>query len=230
VPIGGGGLISGVASVYKQLKPNVKIIGVTAKGAPAMFESFREKKAIDSRVVRTIADGIAVRDTNPKNLGYILSMVDEVVQVDDEEIATAVLFLLEKQKIVVEGAGATVVAAVMYNKMDLKKYSKIGAILTGGNIDVTMLNLIIEKGLIKSHRKMQLVVTLIDKPGSLRSLTDVLSDCGANIVKIDYDRTSTALDYGDANVTIALETKGVEHQESVKAKLKENKFRFEELS
>ncbi len=230
VPIGGGGLISGVASAYRQIKPNVEIIGVTSKGAPALFDSFKGGRVIDSKSVKTIADGIAVRDTNPKNLENILELVDDIVQVDDEEIANAILFLLERQKIVVEGAGATGVAALMHEKIKIDKGDKIGAILTGGNIDVTMLNLIIEKGLLKSYRKMHLIVTLVDKPGSLRSLTDVLSDCGANIVKIDYDRTSTALDYGDAHVTIATETRGVEHQNSIREKLKANGFRFQEYN
>jgi threonine dehydratase len=228
VPIGGGGLISGVASAIKQLDPDIKVIGVTAKGAPALFNSYRAKSVINSKSVRSIADGIAVRDTSEKNLAHILECVDLVVQVDDEEIATAILFLLERQKIVVEGGGAAGVAALMHKKFDYEPKSKIGIILSGGNIDVQILSVIIEKGLIKSARKMIISVTLVDKPGALMNLTDILREANANIIKFDYDRTSTTLSYGDANITITLETKGKEHQEEVRMKLKEGGYSFVE--
>lgn len=229
VPVGGGGLISGVASAAKQINPDIKIMGVSAKGAPAMYESYKNKKIKNSKSVRTIADGIAVRDVNAKNLDIILECVDDFVQVDDEEIAEAVLFLLEKHKIIVEGAGAASVAALLHKKMKFKKDSKIAAILSGGNIDVQMLNIIIEKGLFKAHRKMQIMVTLIDKPGALLDLTDSLKKANANIVKIDYDRFSTKLDYGDAMISITLETKGFEHQEELRKILKEKAYKFSEI-
>lgn len=229
VPVGGGGLISGVASAAKQINPDIKIVGVSAKGAPAMYESYKNKKIKNSKSVRTIADGIAVRDVNAKNLDNILECVDDFVQVDDEEIAEAVLFLLEKHKIIVEGAGAASVAALLHKKMKFKKDSKIAAILSGGNIDVQMLNIIIEKGLFKAHRKMQIMVTLIDKPGALLDLTDSLKKANANIVKIDYDRFSTKLDYGDAMISITLETKGFEHQEELRKILKEKAYKFSEI-
>lgn len=228
VPIGGGGLICGIASALKQLDPKIKIIGVTASGAPAMRESFKAKKAIDSTSVRTIADGIAVRDVSEKNFECILEIVDDIVEVDNEEIANAILFLLERQKLVVEGGGAAGVAALMHRKFHYAKDTKTGIIISGGNIDVGMLSVIIEKGLIKSHRKMKLLVTLIDKPGALRGLTDILEEVNANIIQIDYDRTSTTLSYGDANVTLALETKGVEHQDEIRDELKKSKYRFQE--
>ncbi|PID47111.1 MAG: threonine ammonia-lyase [Proteobacteria bacterium] len=228
VPIGGGGLISGIASAIKQLDPSIKVIGVTAKGAPAMFESFHAKKAINSKSVRTIADGISVRDTSEKTLAHIIECVDEVVQVDDEEIASAILYLLERQKVVVEGGGASSVAAVLHRKFNFKKDDKIAVILSGGNIDVQMLSVIIERGLIKSARKMIINVTLIDKPGSLMGLTTTLQKANANIVKIDYDRISTSLDYGDARITITLETKGKEHQQLVREKLSKNGYEFTE--
>ncbi len=229
IPVGGGGLISGMASAYKQMHPKTRIIGVCAKGAPAMYESFQKGEAIDSLSVRTIADGIAVRDTSPKNLEYIKECVDELVLVDDEEIANAILFLLEKQKLVVEGAGAAGVAALLHDKIALKKDEKVAVVLSGGNIDVTMLSVIIQKGLIKSSRKMNLLITLVDKPGSLKGLTDIFTSLSANIVSIGYDRTSTTLAYGDANVTIALETKGEEHQEDIRKSLSAHKYRFEEI-
>jgi threonine dehydratase len=216
VPVGGGGLISGIAVAVKEINPDIKIIGVSAAGAPALRNSFELKKAVDTASVRTIADGIAVRDTSPKTLGYILKNVDEFISVDDEEIASAILFLLEKQKLVVEGAGSVGVAALMHNKLEHLKGKKVAVVLSGGNVDVTLLSVIIEKGMIKSHRKMKLVVTLVDKPGSLMNLTELLKGLSANIVHIAYDRTSTDLDYGDANVTIHLETKGREHQDEIR--------------
>lgn len=228
VPVGGGGLISGVSSAAKQINPDIKVVGISAKGAPAMFESFHAKKVQNSKSVRTIADGIAVRDADPINLNIILQNVDEFVQVDDEEIANAVLFLLEKHKIIVEGAGAAPVAALLHKKIDFKGVKKIGIILSGGNIDVQMLNIIIEKGLYKAHRKMHINVTLIDKPGALLSLTNSLKAANANIIKIDYDRFSTALDYGDAMISITLETKGKEHQEQVRKILHSKGFKFSE--
>ncbi|MCK9162104.1 MAG: threonine ammonia-lyase [Arcobacteraceae bacterium] len=227
VPIGGGGLISGMAIAAKAINPNIRVIGVVASGAKAMKDSFEAKTAIDSIDVKTIADGIAVRDVSPKMLDLILEYVDEIVEVEDKEIANAILFLLEKQKLVVEGAGAAGVAAVMHNK--IKTCSKIAIPLSGGNIDVTMLSLIIEKGLVKSSRKMNLVVTLVDKPGSLTKLTDIFTLCSANIVYIDYDRNSVQLDFGDANITISLETKGEAHQEEIRAMLTSNGYRFKQF-
>jgi len=224
IPVGGGGLISGMASAFKALSPKTEVIGVSAVGAPAMRDSYEAKQAIDSTSVRTIADGIAVRDTSAVTLGHILECVDRIVSVDDEEIANAILFLLERQKLVVEGAGAVGVAAVLHDKLSDLKGKKIGIVLSGGNMDVTLLSIIIEKGLIKSGRKMKLTVTLVDKPGALMQLTQMLQGLNANIVHIAYDRTSTTLAYGDANVMIHLETKGEEHQSQIRALLKEHRY------
>jgi len=228
VPVGGGGLISGIAVAAKALNPDIRIIAVSAEGAPAMKRSYDAQKAIDTLSVRTIADGIAVRDTAEETLQYILKYVDAFESVCDDEIASAILFLLERQKVLVEGAGAVGVAALLHGKLDLPKGSKIAIVLSGGNIDVTMLSLIIEKGLMKSARKMKLLVTLVDKPGALQSFTQILTDVGANIVQIGYDRTSTDLEFGDAHVSVALETKGAEHQELIRTKLREGGFTFKE--
>jgi len=228
VPIGGGGLITGMATAAKHINPNIKIIGVVSSGAKAMKNSFEAKKQLNSTSVKTIADGIAVRDVTPKMLEYVLELVDEIIEVDDTEIAAAILFLLEQHKLVVEGAGATGVAAVMHQKIETKG-KKIALPLSGGNIDVTMLAQIIQKGLVKSARKMNLIVTLIDKPGSLKTLTTIFETVSANIVQIDYDRNSVALDFGEANVTISLETKGEEHQESIRSELRKAGYRFKEV-
>jgi threonine dehydratase len=228
VPVGGGGLISGISVASKAINPDCKVIGVSAAGAPAMKNSYDAKTPIDTTYVRTIADGIAVRDTSPITLEYILNNVDVFETVGEDEIASAILFLLEKQKVMVEGAGAVGVAALLHGKIDLPKGSKVAVVLSGGNIDVTMLSLIIEKGLMKTARKMKLLVTLIDKPGALQSFTEILTNIGANIVQIGYDRTSIDLEFGDAHVSVALETKGEEHQEQIRKNLKEAGFSFKE--
>ncbi len=229
VPVGGGGLISGMATAAKALKPEIRIIGISAEGAPAMKKSYDARRPIDTTSVRTIADGIAVRDTSPMTLEYILNKVDVFDTVCEDEIANAILFLLERQKLLVEGAGSVGIAAAMHRHlMDLPKGSRVGIVLSGGNIDVTMLSLIIEKGLMKSYRKMKLVITLVDKPGALMHLTDALREVQANIVQIDYDRTSTDLEFGDAHVTVALETKGKEHQETIREILTREGFPFRE--
>ena len=229
VPVGGGGLIAGMSVAINAISPDVTIIGVASAGAPAMKESFDTKNAHGTKSVRTIADGIAVRDASPITLEHILKEVDSLELVCEDEIAAAILFLLEKQKLLVEGAGSVGVAALLHNKINLPKGSKIGIVLSGGNIDVTMLSLIIEKGLVKSSRKMKLSVVMIDKPGSLMSFTELLKEVGANIVHIGYDRTSIDLEFGDAVVSVSLETKGVEHQDEVRSKLNENGFKFSEI-
>ncbi|MCT7549757.1 threonine ammonia-lyase [Aliarcobacter butzleri] len=228
VPIGGGGLIAGVAIAAKSINPNIKITGVVASGAKGMKDSFLAGIPIDSASVKTIADGIAVRDVTPKLLDLILEYVDEVVEVSDNEIANAILFLLEKHKLMVEGAGAVSVAAIMHDKIDISN-KKVCAVVSGGNIDVTMLSLIIEKGLVKSYRKMNLIVTLMDKPGSLMKLTEIFTQCSANIIEIDFNRNSLKLEFGEAYVTIALETKGEEHQEQIRENLKQNGYRFKQI-
>ncbi len=227
-PLGGGGLISGLSLCAKALKPDVKVIGVVASGANAMLKSFKNKKAQNSKSVKTIADGIAIRDVSPKMLEYVLKYVDDIIEVDDQEIAKAVLCLLEKDKLLVEGAGAVGVAALMDKKIETKN-KKLAIVLSGGNIDVTMLSVIIEKGLIKSDRKFNLVVTLVDKPGALMHLTQIFKSCDANIVQIAYDRNSVNLDFGDAYVPIALETKGLEHKNEIKALLTKNSVPFKEV-
>ncbi len=216
IPVGGGGLIAGMATAIKAINPKIEVIGVSALGAPAFKNSFDKKEAIDSLSVRTIADGIAVRDTSSVTLEYALEYVDKIISVDDEEIASAILFLLEKQKLVVEGAGSVGVAGLLHGKLSHLKGKKVAVVLSGGNMDVTLLSVIIEKGLLKSGRKMKLTVTLVDKPGSLMHFTEILQNLNANIVHIAYDRTSVSLDYGDASVTVHIETKCEEHQKEIR--------------
>lgn len=224
IPAGGGGLVSGMATAFKAINPNIEVIAVSATGAPALKNSYDLGRPVDSMSVRTIADGIAVRDTSEITLGYMLKTVDRFLSVDDSEIASGILFLLEKQKLVVEGAGAVGVAALLHHKLDHLKGKKVAVVLSGGNMDVTLLSVIIEKGLLKSGRKMNITVTLIDKPGSLMRFTEILKELTANIVHISYDRTSVSLDYGDANVTVHMETKGEEHQEQIRSVLKKEGY------
>jgi len=228
VPIGGGGLISGIAIAAKSINPNIKITGVIASGANGMKKSFETRMPIKSSGARTIADGIAILDVAPKILDIILEYVDEIVEVVEDETENAILFLLEKHKLVVEGAGAVSVAAIMHDKVDITN-KKVCAIISGGNIDVTMLSLIIEKGLIKSHRKMNLIVTLMDKPGALMALTEIFSKCLANIVKIDFDRSSLKLELGEVHATITLATKSEEHQEQIRESLKQHGYKFKQI-
>lgn len=228
VPVGGGGLISGIARLAKELNPNIKIIGVAAAGAPAMANSFHKKKLVNSQSVRTIADGIAVKNSSKVTFDYIMKYVDDIKLVSDDEIASAILFLLERQKLLVEGAGAVGVAALLHNKLGIPKGANVCIVLSGGNIDVTMLSLIIEKGLVNSGRKMKLVVTLIDKPGALESFTHLIKEVQANIVQIGYDRTSTDLEFGDAHVSVSLETKGDEHQVQIRDILNMHGYKFTE--
>ncbi len=229
VPVGGGGLISGIGVAVKALNPNTKVIGVASLGATAMKESYDTKEPKSTKSVRTIADGIAVRDASPITLEYILDTVDSLELVSEDEIAEAILFLLEKQKLLVEGAGSVGVASLMQGRLNLPKGAKVGVVLSGGNIDVTMLSLIIEKGLVKSNRKMKLSVVMIDKPGSLMHFTELLTKVGANIVQIGYDRTSIDLKFGDAVVSVDLETKGDAHQDEVREILTKQGFKFKEL-
>jgi threonine dehydratase len=229
VPVGGGGLIAGMAVAINAISPKTKIIGIASSGAPAMKESYDSKVAHGTKSVKTIADGIAVRDASPITLEHIIKEVDALELVCEDEIAAAILFLLEKQKLLVEGAGSVGVAALLHNKIPIPKGSKVGVVLSGGNIDVTMLSLIIEKGLVKSSRKMKLSVVMIDKPGSLMLFTELLTTAGANIVQIGYDRTSIDLEFGDAVVSVDLETKGVEHQNEVRKLLDDKGFKFSEL-
>jgi threonine dehydratase len=224
VPVGGGGLISGIASAIKSINQTIEVIGVSATGAPALKNSYDQKTPLCTKSVRTIADGIAVRDTSAITLSHMLNTVDTFINVDDSEIANAILFLLEKQKLVVEGAGAVGVAALMHNKLKHLKGKKVAVILSGGNVDVTLLSVIIEKGLLKSGRKMKVTVTLVDKPGSLMKFTKILEELNANIVHIAYDRTSISLDYGDANVTVHMETKSEEHQKIIENTLKKEGY------
>ena len=209
VPIGGGGLISGVAYTIKQLKPDCKVIGVQAATVPSMYESWKAGKIVTVPDGNTIADGIHV--LTPGNLTFELveKYVDEVVTVSEDEICAAILTLLEKSKTVAEGAGATPVAACLYNKVDMTK--KTVCVVSGGNVDVTTLNRIITKGMIKTGRIVEVQTKVGDKPGQLNRLLQLIAENGANIMSIVHKREDKAADVNTCVVSLVLETRNAEH-------------------
>lgn len=209
VPIGGGGLISGVAYTIKQLKPDCKVIGVQAATVPSMYESWKAGKIVTVPDGNTIADGIHV--LTPGNLTFELveKYVDEVVTVSEDEICAAILTLLEKSKTVAEGAGATPVAACLYNKVDMSK--KTVCVVSGGNVDVTTLNRIITKGMIKTGRIVEIQTKVGDKPGQLNRLLQLIAENGANIMSIVHKREDKAADVNTCVVSLVLETRNAEH-------------------
>ncbi len=210
VPAGGGGLISGVAACAKQINPRIQIIGVQAEGAPAIANSFRagERKPSDS--VHTIADGIAVKTPGEKTFEYIQKYVDRVVTVSDDEIASAVLLLLERCKQVVETSGAAPLAAVLNNKVDVKG-KKVVCVLSGGNIDVSFIHKIVEKGLITRCRQLKFSVLTPDAPGALERFSHIVAQQNANIILFQHDRVQTDLEIGEAIIHVVCEVGGVDH-------------------
>jgi len=222
VPIGGGGLISGIATAIKSLKPSCKVIGVEAAGAASMFQSVNENEIIELKSVSTIADGIAVKKPGDLTFDLVRRYVDEIVTVKEDEIASAILALMEGQKTVAEGAGATTVAAVMFGKVDSSK--KTVCVVSGGNIDVNMLSRIITKGLSKSGRIASIITKVADKPGSLISLLQIISQTGANIITINHSREDKQSDVNACIVTMALETRNREHIREIEGLLEKNGY------
>ncbi len=225
VPIGGGGLAAGIAYVIKTLKPTCKVIGVQAKGAPSMKESLdkQERLVVD---VTTMADGIAVKQPGILPFEFCQKYIDEVVLVSEQEIAATMVVLLEKMKLVAEGAGAVATAAVLFDKVK-EPSSKIVSILSGGNIDVQYLSQIIDLGLIKTDRKFSVNFYLSDRPGNLKKIVDVLSNVGANILSIEHDRLSNEVLNHQCLITLVLETTGKNHKEKVLQELKEAGYEIE---
>lgn len=226
VPIGGGGLISGIAYAIKQLKPDCKVYGVQAEGAASMYGSLKkgEPTALDG--VSTIADGIAVKKPGDITYELVSKYVDEVVTVSDDEIATAILTLMEKQKIVAEGAGAASVAAVMFGK--IKDCKNVVCMISGGNIDVTILSRVITKGLIKTGRITEITTKVIDKPGQLIELLQLISKTGANINKVNHEREAKRSEINSCVVSLVLETRDVEHGNEIKQLLIERGYELYE--
>ncbi len=210
VPVGGGGLISGVAIAAKALKPSIKIYGVEASGAACFRESLDQRSMTTLGAVSTIADGIAVKRPGVHTWEVVKELVDDVFVVDDEDIARAMVVLLERSKVVSEGASASGVAAVLTNKLPFKN-KKVAIILSGGNVDVSLLSRIIEHGLVAAGRYVRLITTLDDRPGALATLLHTVAQAGANIVSIEHHRLGQSLVLGHVEVQLALETRNQEH-------------------
>jgi threonine dehydratase len=216
VPIGGGGLASGVAYAVKSLKPSVRVIGVQAEGAPSMLNS-REHNQIEApHSVLTIADGIAVKEPGIHTFELCQQYVDEVVSVSEDEICAAILALIEHHRLIAEGAGAVSVAAAMFNKVDIRG-KKVCCIVSGGNIDVTILSRVINRGLLKGGRTTEMLIEMPDRPGSLLGLCNVICRYGANIISIHHERNGESPDVNSCNLRMVLETRNAEHIRDIAA-------------
>ena len=218
VPVGGGGLISGVAYTIKSLNPNIKVYGVQAAGAPSMLNSVKDKKIEKLDSVFTIADGIAVKEPGDLTYKVCSEYVDEIVTVTDDEISAAILALMEKEKLVTEGAGAVSVAAAMFDKIDLRG-KKAVCLLSGGNIDVTILSRVITRGLLMSGRNCQLNIELIDKPGQLMNVAKIIAKQGGNVTAVHYEHSTEGSDVNGCHIRLTLETRNFEHIEQIKKAL-----------
>lgn len=225
VPIGGGGLISGIVIAAKHIKPEVKIIGVQTKNLPSMARSLSQNHITTVEGPATIADGIAVKTPGELTFKIVKKFVDDIVTVDEDEIANAILLLLERAKVVSEGAGAASVAAIL-NRLDIVRNKKIVALISGGNIDVNMLSRIIDKGLVKSGRKIFVNTLIPDRPGTLSQLLNLIAETGANVLSITHDRATADIPLGYAKVKLELETADVQHVVKIKELLVQNNYSF----
>jgi len=225
VPVGGGGLISGIAVATKSIKPDIKIIGVQSKNMPSMAESIFKDRITTVNGMPTIADGIAVKTPGKITFEIVKRYVDDIVTVDEDEIANAILLLMERAKVIAEGAGAASVAALL-NRMGQLKDKKIVALLSGGNIDVNMLSRIIDSGLVKSGRKVFINTLIPDRPGTLGVLLNRLADTGANVLSVTHNRSSRDIPIGYAKVELELETTSEEHIEEIKELLSLDNYSF----
>ncbi len=224
VAIGGGGLASGVACAIKSMKPDCKVYGVQAAGAPSMYDSINKGEIIELPSVSTIADGIAVKKPGDLTFEMCQKYLDGVVTVSEDEIATAILTLMEGQKTVAEGAGAASVAAVIFDKVPEVKGKNIVCVISGGNIDVSILSRVITKGLTKTGRITEIKTKVIDKPGQLINLLQLISNAGANIITIDHQREAKQSEVNSCIVSMVLETKNLVHSQEICDVLQQNGY------
>ena len=228
VPIGGGGLISGIACALKESNPRLRVVGVQPARMPSMLEGMKHHGPVTIPLQPTIADGIAVRRTGERTLPLVEKYVDDVVVVEEEEIASGILTLLEREKMLAEGAGAAAVAALLHRKAKLKN-KKTVALVCGGNIDVTLLSRIIQRGLVKDARLVRMQIHLSDRPGSLHQLTKIIAAHHANIVELQFDRAYYGVSLGDTLIDVTLETRGKEQIHRILAALSEAGYRHERV-
>ncbi|MBQ8267098.1 MAG: pyridoxal-phosphate dependent enzyme, partial [Clostridia bacterium] len=224
VPIGGGGLISGIAYTAKQIRPTLKVYGVQVNGAASMYNSVKDGELECLSSVSTIADGIAVKKPGENTYALVKKYVDEIALVSDDEVASAILTLIEKQKMIAEGAGAAAVAAVMCNKFDLKG-KRVVAVISGGNIDVTSLSRVIDRGLLNSGRSSSLLIELIDKPGQLKDISRIIADCGGNVTGVHYEKGNTESVNG-CYLRIEMETRDFSHVNLITQSLRNEGFKI----
>ncbi len=227
VPVGGGGLISGVAFALKTLNPNIKVYGVQASGAPSMVNSLKDGKIECLDSVSTIADGIKVKEPGVNTFEYCKKYVDDIVTVTDDEVSSAILALIEQHKLIAEGAGAVSVAAVMFGKVPVTG-KKVVCLVSGGNIDVTILSRVIKRGLLKSGRSDTLAIQLEDKPGQLVGVSQIIAGLGGNVVSIHHERASEDSDITDCILRIVLETRDFDHIKEIRTALTDAGFRIVE--
>jgi threonine dehydratase len=230
IPIGGGGLIAGIACAIKETRPEVRVIGVQTERLPSMLRAREAGKPVTIPAEATIADGIAVRRAGGLTYPLVERYVDEIVTVDEEEIAKAILILLESEKTLAEGAGAIALAALLQHKTSLGAGARTGVLVCGGNIDVSLLARIIERGLLKDGRRTRLRIHLSDRPGALHQLTAIIADARANIVQTAYDRAHYGVNLGDTVIDFTLETRGVSHIETLRMLLTEAGYRHERIA
>lgn len=223
VPVGGGGLLAGMAACIKQINPRVRVIGVQAEGADAMVRCFNSGKDECTEIVTTIADGIAVKQPGALTSALIRKYVDEMVTVSDDEIAATILLLLERNKMVVEPAGAAALAAALGGGLNLEGRRTV-CVLSGGNIDVGFIHRVVEKGLVTRGRQMKIKTIMRDVPGSLYIFSGIVSECGANIIMAQHDRLSTNLALGEAILHVACEVSSWEHGQEVIRKLEQSGY------
>ncbi len=221
VPIGGGGLIGGVAACIKNINPRCKVYGVQAKGAPSMVNALELHELHTLDKVSTVADGIAVKTPGSLTFELCEKYVDDIVTVEEDEIATAILTLIEQQKLIAEGAGAVSVAAAMFNKLPIENQNT-ACIVSGGNIDVTILSRVINRGLLTSGRLSDLTIELLDKPGQLKDVATIIADLGANVVKVRHNPGGKNTDINGCYLKVSMETRNHEHLSEIKKAL-ENK-------
>ncbi len=226
VPVGGGGLISGVAFALKSLNPDVRVYGVQASGAPSMVQSLESDEIVCLEQVSTVADGIKVKEPGENTFEIVKKYVDGVVTVTDDEVSSAILALIEQQKLIAEGAGAVSVAAVMYGKIPDIKGKNVVCLVSGGNIDVTILSRVIKRGLLKSGCSDEFAIQLEDKPGQLKGVSTILADLGGNVVSIHHERASEDSNINDTILRIGLETRNHEHKRQIRQALTDAGFRI----
>ena len=225
VPVGGGGLISGVSFAIKKLNPACKVYGVQAEGAGSMYHSLENGKCTELRQISTFSDGIAVKSPGEETYSLCEQYVDEIVTVTDYETASAVLTLMEQQKLVAEGAGAVAVAAVLFNKLPVDG-KKVCAIVSGGNIDVNILSRVINRGLLTAGRLSELNIEMLDKPGQLKEVSAIVADMGANVIKVIHNPGGENTDINGCFLHLLMETKNKEHFFAVKQAIQDAGYRI----